>query len=101
MQIKYTPRANKNLIDMGDYYREVGGNKLARRVVAGVKFEIGLLREFPERAPAYELAPDIRSLVIAGGAFLAFYRVHNNIEVLPIRRAEREPVAAEFLEREI
>ncbi|MDO8350360.1 MAG: type II toxin-antitoxin system RelE/ParE family toxin [Gallionella sp.] len=97
MQIKYTPRANENLIDMGDHYREVGGNKLARRMVASIKSEIGLLREFPERAMAYELAPGIRRLVIAGGAFLAFYRVHNNIEVLPIRRAEREPVTAELL----
>jgi plasmid stabilization system protein ParE len=98
MQIKYTSRANENLLGMGDYYRDAGGNKLALRMIAGIKSEIGLLCEFPERAPAYELTAGIRRLVVAGGAFLVFYRVHNYIEVLHVRRAEREPVMAEFLE---
>jgi hypothetical protein len=37
-------------------------------------------------------------LVVADGAFLVFYRSHIDVEVIHVRRAEREPVTAEFLE---
>lgn len=99
MLIEYLPMAVSDLHDMGDHYRKVGGNKLARRMVDGVKSEILVLRDFPELPPTYELAPGVRRLVVAGGAFLVFYRLRDNIEVLHIRRAEREPVAADDLEK--
>jgi plasmid stabilization system protein ParE len=57
-----------------------------------------VLRDFPERPPIYELAPGVRRLVVASGAFLVFYRLRDNVEVLHVRRAEREPVAAKLLE---
>lgn len=97
MRIEYLPHARANLLDMGDYYREIGGNKLARRMVSGVKSEILVLRDHPGFAPDYELAPGVRRLVVAGGAYLAFYRVRADVEILHIRRAEREPVTAEEL----
>ena len=99
MQIEYLPMSGSDLLDMGDHYREVGGNKLARRIVGGVKAEILLLRDFSEMAPIYELAPGIRRLVVAGGAFLVFYRVRTDIEVLHIRRAERAPVTKDDFEQ--
>jgi len=90
MLIKYLPRAMLDLVDMGDYYREIGGNKLARRMVDSIKSEILVLRDSPEIAPAYELAPGVRRLVVSSGLFLVFYRLRSNIEVLHIRRAEKK-----------
>jgi plasmid stabilization system protein ParE len=100
MLIEFLPEAASDLRDMGDYYRKVGGNTLARQMVGRIKSEILVLRDFPELPPIYELAPGIRRLVVASGAFLVFYRVRNNVEVLHVRRAEREPVTAEELERD-
>jgi plasmid stabilization system protein ParE len=97
-QIRYLPEARLDLIEMGDYYQQAGGSKLARQMVSGVKKEIGLLSNFPERPPEYELAPGVRRLVVAKGAFLVFFRLTKYIEIVHVRRAEREPVAAEFLE---
>lgn len=99
MRIEYLPRARLDLLDMGDHYRGVGGNTLARRMVSGVKAEIDLLCENPGIAPPYEIAPGIRRMVVVSGAFLVFYGVTDRIEVLHIRRAEREPVTAEELEK--
>ena len=98
MLIEYLPMAVSDLHDLGDYYRKVGGNKLARSMVGGVKSDILVLRDFPELSPIYELAPGVRRLVVATGAFLVFYRLCDNIEVLHIRRAEREPVTVGELE---
>jgi len=81
----------------GDHYREIGGAKLARTMLARIKGPVRALGDHPEIAPAYELAPGVRRLVVAGGVFLVFYRVLVDIEVLHIRRAEREPVTAEAL----
>lgn len=97
MRIEYLPRANSDLLDMGGHYREIGGNKLARSMIGGVKAEILALRDYPESSPVYELAPGVRRRVVAGGAFLVFYRVRVDVEVLHIRRAERAPVSAEDL----
>jgi hypothetical protein len=35
----------------------------------------------------------VRRLVVADGAFLVFYRIQSDVEILHIRRAERAPVA--------
>lgn len=99
MRIEFLPMSRLDLLDMGDHYREAGGNKLARRMVGGVKAEIWSLRDYSEVAPIYELAPGIRRLVVAGGAFLVFYRVRTDVEVLHIRRAERAPVTKNDLEQ--
>lgn len=98
MLIKYLPRAMLDLVDMGDYYREIGGSKLARRMFDSSKSEIVVLRDSPEIAPAYELAAGVRRLMVSSGLLLVFYRLHSNIEVLHIRRAEREPLATDDLD---
>ena len=98
MLIKYLPVARSDLRDIGDHFREVGGNILARRMVGGIKSEIVGLRNYPELPPVYELAPGVRRLVVASGAYLIFYRLSGTIEVMHIRRAERQPVTAEELD---
>lgn len=84
-------------MECGQYYQEVGGASLVRKMLARIKPPILALRDTPEIAPYYDIASDIRCLVVAGGAFLVFYRVRVDVEVLHIRRAEREPFKAQDL----
>jgi len=68
-------------------------------MLACIKEPVLTLRNNPEIAPLYELAPGVRRLVVARGAFLVFYRIRADVEVLHIRRAEREPATADALEQ--
>ena len=99
MRVRFIKSAQNDLLTCGDYYQEIGGNKLARTMLGRIKGPIRALAAHPELAPAYELAPGVRRLVVAGGVFLVFYRVATaEVEVLHIRRAEREPLGVEELE---
>ena len=94
MRVKFLDSAKADLVEIDAYDREIGGAVLAKRMLAGLKEPVLALHDHPELAPLYELAPGVRRLVVAGGAFLVFYRVLADVEVLHIRRAEREPVTA-------
>lgn len=72
MRIKYEAEAKADLIAVGDHYRKIGGNQLARRMLAKIKSDLGVLWDFPDLAPLYEIALDIRRLVVADGAYLVF-----------------------------
>lgn len=100
MRVRFLDQAKADLIAHNAYYREIGGAVLANRMLARLKAPVLALRDHPEIAPLYELAPGVRRLVVAGGSFLVFYRVLANVEVLHIRRAEREPVTGKALTRD-
>lgn len=73
-----------------DYYREVGGNLLAMRMIKRIRSDINALLSY--RSPLYELMPDIHRLVVANGTFLVFHRINESesiIEILHVRRSER------------
>lgn len=93
MQVRFLDQAKADLIEHNQYYQELGGAALASKMLARIKTPILALKDNPEIAQLYELAPGIRRLVVARGAFLVFYRVTLNIEVLHIRRAERMPAS--------
>lgn len=92
LQIKYLPQAGENLRDIRKYYLDVGGKPLALKRVERIRAELAALTDNPAFAPPYEFAPGVRRLAMADGAFLAFYRVREFIEVIHLRRAECEPV---------
>ena len=94
MQVSLLDQAKIDLLEIGAYYRELGGAPLARRMLERIKGPVLKLGRHPEIAPPYELAPDVRRLVVAKGTFLVFYRVRAAVEVLHIRRAERSPAVA-------
>lgn len=94
MRVKFEDEAKLDLIEIGDHYLGAGGRVLALRMVRGIRAEIAVLADNPNLAPAYELAPGLRRLVAANGAFLVFYRVNTRVEVVHVRRAEREPYAS-------
>ena len=98
MRVKFLEQAKADLAECNQYYYDTGGTALARKMLARIKVPVLSLKDNPEIAQAYELAPGIRRLVVAGGAFLVFYRIRDSIEVLHIRRSERMPVSAQELE---
>lgn len=97
MRVNLLDQARAELLEYESYYRALGGQVLARSMLARIKQGILSLAENPHIAPQYELAPDIRRRVVVGGDFLIFYRVRQNVEVLHIRRAERVPATEAFL----
>ena len=97
MRVRLLDQAKTDLVALGQYYRDVGGDVLARKMVARIKTPVLSLKDNPDIAPSYELAPGIRRLVVANGAFLVFYRVRADVEVLHIRRAERDSATGDEL----
>lgn len=90
MRIKYEDEAKLDLLEIKSHYLEIGGNVLARRMVGLIRNDINALLNYT--APAYELVPNVRRLVVANGAYLVFHRATESVvEVLHIRRAERVP----------
>lgn len=98
MRVKFLDQAKEDLAEIKQHYRKIGGVLLARKMIQQIKLPVLALEHNPEIAPPYEMSPGIRRLVVADGAFLVFYRSHIDVEVIHVRRAEREPVTAEFLE---
>ncbi len=97
MRVRLLDQAKNDLVALGQYYRDVGGDVLVRKMVGRIKTPVLSLKDNPGIAPSYELAPGIRRLVVANGAFLVFYRVRADVEVLHIRRAERDSATGEGL----
>ena len=98
MRVKFLDPAKEDLVKCNEYYRNLGGLTLASNMLARIKKPILALKDNPEIAPEYELAPGIRRMVVADGKFLVFYRISEAIEVLHIRRSERMSVSAHALE---
>lgn len=98
MRIDYLPLSAENIHEIKRHYLEVGGNTLALKMIRKIRSEIATLADHPHRAPSYELAPGVRRLVVAKGIFLVFYRVTEVIEILHVRRAEREPATEKVFE---
>jgi plasmid stabilization system protein ParE len=98
LRIEYLLGADADLEDIKRHYLKAGGKVLALRMLRLIRTETASLADNPHIAPPYELANDLRCLVVAKGAFLVFYRVLDHVEVIHVRRAERVAVTAEFLE---
>lgn len=94
MRIKYEDEAREDLLAIRRHYQEAGGNSLALRMVCGIRAEVAALADNPHMALTYELVPGLRRLVIAKGAFLVFYRLADIVQVVHVRRAEREPLSS-------
>lgn len=98
MRIKYEDEAKLDLLGIRDYYRDVGGNQLAMRMIKQIRSDINALLNYT--APPYELVPMVRRLVVADGAFLAFHRINKAesiVEILHVRRSERAPASEKDL----
>jgi plasmid stabilization system protein ParE len=92
LRIKYEDEAKLDLLEIKNHYLAIGGNVLARRIIELIRRDTNALLNYT--APAYELVPNMRRLVVANGAYLVFHRVTESVvEVLHIRRAERVPAS--------
>lgn len=99
MRVRLLDQAKEDMAEIKEYYRKIGGASLAKKMILQIKQPVLELENNPEIAPPYELSPGVRRLVVAGGAFIAFYRVLADVDVIHIRRSEREPVTADELEK--
>ena len=99
VRVKFLDQAKEDMAEIKQHYRKVGGALLARKMIQQIKLPVLALEHNPEVAPPYEMSPGIRRLVVADGAFFAFYRSLIDVEVIHVRRAEREPVTIEELEK--
>jgi plasmid stabilization system protein ParE len=99
MRVKFLDQAKEGLAEIKQHYRKIGGALLARKMIRQIKLPVLALEHNPEIAPPYEMSPGIRRLVVADGALLVFYQSQIDVAVIHIRRAEREPVLAEELEK--
>lgn len=95
LRIDYLPLSVENIHEIKRHYLDAGGNVLALKMIKAIRADIATLAEHPNRAPAYELAPNVRRLVVANGIYLVFYRVTKVIEILHVRRAERTQATQE------
>lgn len=91
MRLAYQPGAVLDLQEIRQHYLDQGGPVLAQRMVRDIRDEVGRLASNPQLAPAYDLVPGVRRLVVAGGAYLAFYRITDAVQILHVRRSERRP----------
>jgi plasmid stabilization system protein ParE len=92
LRIKYEDKAKLDLLGIMDYYRDIGSNQLAMRMIKQIRSDINALLTY--EAPPYELVLDAHRLVVTNGAFLVFHRIikaESVIEILHMRRSEREP----------
>ena len=73
MRVKFLAQARSDLLALNEYYREIGGAVLARRMLARIKDPVLALRDNPEIAPPYEFAPGFRRIERESvpGSFLA------------------------------
>lgn len=91
MQLEITKRAKRNLDAIGEHYYRIGGNALARNMIARIKDPFQQLLHFPYSAPVYKYKPNLRRLVVADGLFIVFYRIEQaRIAIVHIRRAEQD-----------
>jgi len=97
MRVRFLDEAKEDLREINQHYRDEGGPALAKRMLARIKAHLLKLPLNPFLYESYELAPDVRRIVTAKGAYLVFYRVKEYIEVIHIRRSERLPVTAAAL----
>ena len=94
MRVRLLDQAKEDIAEIKEHYRKIGGASLAKKMIRQIKQPVLALEYNPEIAPPYELSPGVRRLVVAEGAFLAYYRILTEVDVIHIRRAEREPVTA-------
>ena len=91
MKLRFTPRATKDIGEIGDYLRERNPSA-ARRVQAALLKSLQDLQLFPH-AGRPQSEPGVRKLVTPGYGYLVYYsldEVHDEIAVLSIRHPARE-----------
>jgi len=100
MRVRFLDEAKEELREINRHYRDEGGPALAKMMLTRIKVPLLKLHLNPFLFEPYELAPDVRRIVTAKGAYWVSYRVKENIEVIHVRRSERLPVtAAELREK--
>ncbi len=92
MRIDYSPRAIRDLEDIGAYYRAVAAPPVAAAIAERIGRVIDWLALQPESAPRVAGRPGVRAVLLRRYPYKIFYRVRGDVvEILHIRHTARRP----------
>lgn len=92
MRIVYSPRAIRDLEQIGAYYRGVASPDVAAAIAERIEYVIERLAHQPQSAPRVARRVDVRAVVILRYPYRIFYRLRADaIEILHIRHTARRP----------
>jgi plasmid stabilization system protein ParE len=92
MNVVYSPRAIRDIAQIGAYYREVATPATAAAIADRIGHVIDRVAQHPHSAPRVAQRPDIRAVLVLRYPYKVFYRVRGDaVEVLHIRHTARRP----------
>jgi plasmid stabilization system protein ParE len=92
MRVVYSPRASRDLEQIGAYYRTVADATIATDIAERIEYVIIRLGRQPLSAPRVVGRPDVRVALVLRYPYKIFYRVRSdNVEILHIRHTARRP----------
>ena len=92
MKVVYSPRAVRDLQQIGAYYRAVASPDVAAAIAERIESVIGRLARQPQSAPRVVGRAGVRAVVVLRYPYRIFYRLRaDEIEVLHIRHTARRP----------
>jgi plasmid stabilization system protein ParE len=92
MKVVYSPRAIRDLEEIGAYYRAAASPKIAAAIGERIERVINRLPHHPHAAPRVARRANVRAVLVLRYPFKIFYRVRgDDIEILHIRHTARRP----------
>ena len=92
MRITYSPRALRDLIEIGDYLSERTPSGAAR-VEQRIRIVVELIADFPASGRAVASRPTVRSIPLGVYPYWVFYtNLDDELIILHIRHSAREPI---------
>ncbi len=92
MRVVYSPRAIRDLEQIGAYYRSAADDKIAGAIAERIELVIARLARHPQSAPRVVGRADVRAVLVLRYPYKIFYRLRGDVvEILHIRHAARRP----------
>ncbi len=92
MRVVYSPRAIRDLEQIGAYYRSVADNKIAAAIAERIERVIGRVARRPQSAPRVVGRAEVRAVLVLRYPYKIFYRLRGDaVEILHIRHTARQP----------
>jgi plasmid stabilization system protein ParE len=90
MRIEYSKRATRELKELGEYYRNTAGPRVAQELEDRISAVIERVRRLPLSSPEVEQRPGLRVVLLITFPYKVFYRIKGDvIFVYHIRHTSR------------
>ena len=97
MRVRYSPRANADIIGIADYLTE-RNPAVARAMEQAIRAAVDLIGEFSGAGRAVDQRPNVRVMPVRRYPYLIYYTVRaGELVILHIRHGARAPVKPEEL----